>query len=277
VPDPVRSRMHRDTEAVPTYFGAVLRDPQLLRLDAGVFMLHCVLTASFVALPFALRDQAGLAATHHGYVYLPVLLVSLALMLPLVILAEKRRRLKEVFLAAVLIIATAELGLIFLSGSVAGIVLMMLLFFIAFNVLEALLPSLLAKFSPPDKKGTAMGLFSTSQFLGAFAGGVAGGWMFGLFGLTGTFGFCLFCLLAWFLWARTMAPPPYLSSYMISMEDLDIGEVAERESELLTVPGVAEAVIVAEDAVAYLKVDSREVDYQQIESLVGQWRAATTH
>lgn len=276
VPNPERSRSHRDTGAVPTFFSAVLRDPQLQRLDAGVFVLHCVLTASFVALPFALRDHAGLDAAHHGWVYLPVLLASLVLMLPLVILAEKRRRLKEVYLAAILIVATAELGLIFLSGSVAGIILMLLLFFIAFNVLEALLPSLLAKFSPPDKKGTAMGVFSSSQFLGAFAGGVTGGWLFGIFGLTGTFGFCLFCLLAWFLWARTMAPPPYLSSYMISMEDLEIGEVAARERELLAVPGVTEAVIVAEDAVAYLKVDGRAVDYGQIESLVGQWRTAVT-
>lgn len=274
VPEAPRLRSHRDTGAVPGYFGDVLRDPQLQRLNLGVFVLHCVLTASFVALPFALRDHAGLDAGHHGWVYLPVLLASLVLMMPLVIVAEKRRRLKEVFLVAILLIAVAELGLIFLSASLAGIILMLLLFFIAFNVLEALLPSLLAKFAPADKKGTAMGVFSSSQFLGAFAGGVAGGWMFGQFGLVGTFGFCLFCLLVWLLWARSMATPPYLSSYMISMEDFDGSRLAERERELRAVPGVAEAVIVVEDAVAYLKVDSRTVDYKQIESMVGQWRSA---
>jgi predicted MFS family arabinose efflux permease len=274
VPDPARSRPHRDTGAVPGLFGDVLRDSQLLRLDGGVFVLHCVLTASFVALPFALRDFAGLDAARHSLVYLPVLLASLVLMMPLVIVAEKRRRLKEVFLAAILILALAEAGLLFLSASLAGIVAMLVLFFVAFNVLEALLPSLLAKFAPADLKGTAMGVFSSSQFIGAFVGGVAGGAMFGQFGLSGVFGFCLICLVGWLLWARTMSPPPYLSSYMISMEDLDATEVAARERELLTVPGVAEAVIVVDDAVAYLKVDSRTVDYDRIESLVGAWRTA---
>jgi predicted MFS family arabinose efflux permease len=274
VPDPGRIRPHRDTGAVPGFFADVLRDPQLLRLDAGVFVLHCVLTASFIALPFALRDFAGLDAARHGLVYLPVLLASLVLMMPLVIVAEKHRRLKEVFLAAILILAAAEAGLILLSASLAGIVLMLLLFFIAFNVLEALLPSLLAKFAPADHKGTAMGVFSSCQFLGAFAGGIAGGAMYGGFGLSGTFGFCLFCLLGWALWARTMAPPPYLSSYMISMENFDASEAGARERELLTVPGVAEAVIVVDEAVAYLKVDSRTVDYDRIESVVGAWRTA---
>ncbi len=272
VPEPARTRPHRDTGTVPGYFGDVLRNPQLLRLDAGVFLLHCVLTASFVALPFALRDFAGLETARHSLVYLPVLLVSLALMVPLVVIAEKHRRLKEVFLTAILMLAAAEAGLIFLSASVAGIVLMLLLFFIAFNVLEALLPSLLAKFAPADRKGTAMGAFSSCQFLGAFVGGIAGGAMYGAFGLSGTFGFCLLCLLGWALMARSMAPPPYLSSYMIPMEDFDIAETAARERALLEMPGVAEAVVVAEDAVAYLKVDSRTVDYDRIESLVGTWR-----
>lgn len=274
VPDAPRVRSHRDTGAVPGFFGDVLRDPQLLRIDIGVFVLHCVLTASFVALPFALRDFAGLEVARHSLVYLPVLLLSLALMMPLVIVAEKRRRLKEVYLLAILILAIAEAGLIFLSSSVAGIVLMLLLFFVAFNVLEALLPSMLAKFAPADHKGTAMGVFSSSQFIGAFAGGIAGGFLYGRFGLSGVFGFCLICLIGWLFWARTMATPPYLSSYMISMEDFDSSEVAARERELLTMPGVAEAVIVVEDAVAYLKVDSRTVDYDRIESLIGTWRTA---
>ncbi len=274
VPNAPRVRSHRDTGAVPGFFGDVLRDPQLLRINLGVFVLHCVLTASFVALPFALRDYAGLEAARHSLVYLPVLLLSLALMMPLVIVAERRRRLKGVFLAAILILAIAEAGLIFLSSSVAGIVLMLLLFFVAFNVLEALLPSLLAKFAPADHKGTAMGAFSSSQFIGAFAGGIAGGYLYGQFGLTGVFGFCLVCLVGWLLWARTMATPPYLSSYMISMEYFDTSHVDARERELLTMPGVAEAVIVVEDAVAYLKVDSRTVDYDRIESLVETWRMA---
>jgi MFS family permease len=274
VPNPVQSRRHRDTGAVPGFFAQVLSDPQLLRLDAGIFALHCILTASFVALPFALRDYARLDTAHHGYVYLPVLLVALALMVPLVIVAEKRRRLKEVFLAAVAGIALAEFGLALFHQGLAAIVASLLLFFIAFNVLEALLPSLIAKFAPADKKGTAMGMYSTAQFLGAFTGGVAGGYLYGHAGVAGVFGFCALAAALWWLWARTMAPPRYLSSYMISMgEALGAGQdiAAQRERELLAQPGVAEAVVVMEEGVAYLKVDSRAVDYAQLNRLAAAW------
>lgn len=275
VPDPVRHRTHRDTGAVPGFFTQVLRDPQLLRIDGGIFALHCVLTASFVALPFALRDFAGVDTSHHGYVYLPVLLVALIVMIPLVVVAEKRRRLKEVFLSAIAGIALAEFGLAFFHHSLAAIVALLLLFFCAFNVLEALLPSLIAKFAPADKKGTAMGVYSTSQFLGAFCGGVVGGYLYGHAGIGGVFGFCALMATLWWLWARTMAAPRYLSSYMISLgesrPDGASAEAVRRERELLALPGVAEAVVVMEEGVAYLKVDSRMVDYGRLDRLAAEW------
>jgi len=275
VPDPVRHRTHRDTGAVPGYFSQVLRDPQLLRIDGGIFALHCILTASFVALPFALRDFAGVETAHHGYVYLPVLLVALVVMVPLVVVAEKRRRLKEVFLSAIAGVALAELGLAFFHVSLVAIVALLLLFFCAFNVLEALLPSLIAKFAPADKKGTAMGVYSTSQFLGAFCGGVVGGYLYGHAGIAGVFGFCALMAALWWLWARSMAPPRYLSSYMISLgesrPDGAGAEAARRERELLALPGVAEAIVVMEEGVAYLKVDSRAVDYGRLDRLAAEW------
>jgi MFS family permease len=275
VPNPARRRPHRDTGAVPGFFAQVLRDPQLLRIDGGIFALHCILTASFVALPFALRDFAGVEIARHGYIYLPVLLAALAVMVPLVVIAEKRRRLKQVFLSAVAGIALAELGLALFYDSLAAVVILLLLFFVAFNVLEALLPSLIAKFAPADKKGTAMGVYSTSQFLGAFVGGVTGGYLYGNGGIGGVFGFCALAAALWWVWARTMAPPRYLSSYMISMGESHAGEppaeAARRERELLALPGVAEAVVVMEEGVAYLKVDSHEVDYERLDRLAAEW------
>lgn len=271
VPDAPR-RPHRDTGAVVGCFGEVLRDRQLLRLDAGVFVLHCVLTATFVVLPFALRDHAGLDAARHGYFYLPVLLVSLVAMFPLVVLAEKRRRLKEVLLACVALIALAELSLLGWHGSLTAIAAALLLFFVAFNVLEALLPSLLAKFAPADKKGTAMGVFSTAQFLGAFSGGLLGGLLYDFQGMAGVFGGALILASLWFLWARTMTHPPYLSSYMIYVGESDAGRNAERTRALLALPGVAEAVIVADEGVAYLKVDNKVVERERIDALARQWR-----
>lgn len=275
VPNAPAGRARRDTGAMPADFRTVLRDPQLLRLDAGVFVLHCALTATFVALPFALRDHAGLDAARHGYLYLPVLLLSLVAMVPLVIVAEKRRRLKTVFLAAIATLGAAELVLLWLYGSVAGIAVALLLFFLAFNVLEALLPSLLVKFTPADKKGTAMGVFSSAQFVGAFAGGVFGGWLYGRFGMSGVFGGVLILVSAWLLWARTMAAPRYLASYMIYVGEFTDEQSPERARELLAVPGVAEAVVVGDEGVAYLKVDNRTVDRARIEALAQRWRAQT--
>jgi len=199
-------------------------------------------------------------------------------MVPLVVVAEKRRRLKEVFLAAVAGIALAEFGLAFFHHSLVAIIVLLLLFFIAFNVLEALLPSLIAKFAPADKKGTAMGVYSTAQFLGAFLGGVAGGFLYGHLGIAGVFGFCALAAALWWLWARTMAAPRYLSSYMISMGESrpadTAAEAARRARALLDLPGVAEAVVVMEEGVAYLKVDSRAVDYAQVDRLAAEWSAA---
>jgi predicted MFS family arabinose efflux permease len=273
VPDARASRGRRDTGAVPGYFSEVLRDPELLRLDAGVFILHCMLTATFVAVPFALRDFAGLDPARHGYLYLPVLLVSLVAMFPLVVVAEVRRRLRETFLMMILIIAVAQIVLWTGHGSLVGIAAALLLFFVAFNVLEALLPSLLAKVAPADRKGTAMGVFSASQFLGAFAGGVLGGVLYGWMGFAGVFGGSLILAVVWLLWARGMAPVRYLSSYMIFVGESTPDEVARKTRELLEIPGVAEAVVVGEEGVAYLKVDSRTVDKERIAALAESWRA----
>ncbi|MDR2877666.1 MAG: MFS transporter [Chromatiales bacterium] len=273
VPNTQAGHSRRDTGAMPAEFRVVLRNAQLLRLNVGVFVLHCALTATFVALPFALHDYVGLDVDHHGYLYLPVLLVSLVAMVPLVVIAEKKRRLKGVFLLAIATLGVAELVLLGFYGSLAGIAVALLLFFLAFNVLEALLPSLLVKFTPADKKGSAMGLFSSSQFIGAFAGGVLGGWLYGRFGMSGVFGGVLILICVWLLWARTMASPPYLASYMIYVGQFTERAQAERTRELLAVPGVAEAVIVADEGVAYLKVDSRTVDRAHIDELAQRWRA----
>src|SRR3569832_2706979 len=134
-----------------------------------------LLTASFVAVPIAMRDHAGLAGDHLWMVYLGVMLVSLAVMIPCVIIAEKRRKMKQIFVGAIARLAVSELVLMAEWHTLAGSIFGLLLFFIAFNLLEATLPSLIAKITPPDKKGTAMGVYSSSQFFGAFCGGARGG------------------------------------------------------------------------------------------------------
>lgn len=266
VPDPLASRVHRDAEPVASQFGRVLLDGQLLRLNLGIFTLHMLLTATFVAVPLALRD-AGLASDQHWKIYLPVLLFSMAVMVPFIIVAEKYRRLKPVFIGAVLALALAEFGLLNLHDTVLELALLLLVFFSAFNLLEATLPSLIAKMAPPDAKGTAMGVYSSSQFLGAFAGGALGGWLRGLLGLKGVFAFTTAGALVWLLVAWTMTNPRPLSSYLLKVGDLDETEARGLALRLGGVPGVAEAVVVAAEGVAYLKVDRQALDESALKAL----------
>lgn len=260
VPPPVQSKMHRDAQAVPDYFKSVLRDPQLLRLDFGVFALHMLLTASFVVVPLAMRDHAGLAADHHWMVYLGVMIAAIAVMVPFVIIAEKRRKMKQIFVGAVVLLALSELVLMAEWHSLIGIVVGLLLFFIAFNLLEATLPSLIAKITPPDKKGTAMGVYSSSQFFGAFCGGALGGWLYGVAGFNWVFGFCAVVALVWVAVAATMREPRYLSSQLLHVGEMSVSEGEHLSQRLARIRGVAEVVVIVEEGVAYLKVDKAILD-----------------
>lgn len=196
----------RDAEAEPVarLFRGVLANRELQRLDVSIFMLHAVLTASFLTIPFVLVD-AGVALSRQWLVYLPVLLASVALLVPLIIVAE-RGRMRAVFLATIALLALAEL-LLGLGANLAVVVIALLAFFTAFNVLESALPSLISRAAPAGAKGTAMGIYSSSQFLGIFVGGAAGGWIKGHWGLEGVVGFCVALTLVWWSVAWFVRPP----------------------------------------------------------------------
>ena len=260
VPNPVESKFHRDAEPELAQLKTLLRDGQLLRLNFGIFSLHLILTATFVSVPVALRDAAGLPQDKHWLVYLFVMLTAIVAMVPAIIYAEKRRRLKPVFVAAVALIMISQLAMATAYHSLFWVVTILLTFFIAFNVLEASLPSLVAKLAPPDKKGSAMGLYSSSQFFGAFVGGAVGGWLHGAAGLGAVFVFCGLVAGAWLLLAVTMRNPRYLSSFLLKVGPVSESEARNLSVQLTGVRGVAEAVVVPEDGVAYLKVDNHALD-----------------
>jgi MFS family permease len=260
IPQPVRSRFHRDAEPVPALFRRVLTDKQLLRLDFGILTLHMLLMATFVAVPLALRDVAEFDVNRHWQLYLLVLVLSMVAMVPFIIMAEKHRRMKPVFLGAILALAIAELGLLNFHDSLLAMVVLLFVFFTSFNLLEASLPSLVAKMAPPDAKGTAMGIYSSAQFLGAFLGGALGGWMHGLFGLSGVFGFAALGALLWFFVAYTMKNPRYLSNYLLNVGIVNDADARRIAIQLTQVRGVAEAIVIAADGVAYLKVDQHALD-----------------
>ena len=260
VPRPVVSRPHRVAEAIPEQFGRVLRQTQLLRLDFGILMLHAILTASFVVLPLILRDQAGVAASAHWKIYLPVLVCSVLAMLPLIIMAERKGRVRPVFLSAIALLIAAELGLFLLPVTLYSVVFMMFVFFTAFNLLEAMLPSLISRIAPADCRGTAMGFYSSSQFFGAFLGGALGGVLHQYAGTHAVFLCSAIGAALWLLLALSMSRPEKLSSYIYKIAGGEPEAAEQLAQRLLALAGVAEAVVVAEEGVAYLKVDKRVFD-----------------
>ena len=254
VPTPRKQRFHRDTEPVPALLRRVAMDPQLLRLDWGIFSLHLMMTSLFLAFPLKLRD-AGLAPQDHSLFYLPVLALSLLAMVPFIVLAERHGRMKPVFLGAIGVLGLSVLGLYLGASGLWALGLLLWVFFTAVNLLEASLPSLVSKFAPADAKGSAMGIYSTSQFLGAFVGGAFGGWAHHAFGLEAVFLVSAVGAFVWLAVAAGMRPPRQLSSELRGLSGTDLDQVDELTAQLLAVPGVIEAVVVPEDGVAYLKVD----------------------
>jgi MFS family permease len=264
VPNPVTQRLHRDAEPVPAQFRQVLRDTQLLRLDLGIFLLHMILTASFVVFPLVLLKELGMPAATHWWVYLPVLLLSVLIMVPFIIIAERHRRMKKIFLGAILFIGLAQLGLAIWHSHFWLAIVFLLMFFTAFNLLEASLPSLVSKIAPPASKGTAMGFYSSSQFLGAFLGGSLGGVLQGAWGYSSVFILSALMALVWLMFASSMKDPRYLSSYLLNIGEIKADQAAHLSAELAGVQGVAEAIVIVEDRVAYLKVDRKALDEERL-------------
>jgi len=266
VPTPGHSSVHRDAEPVPGQFAGVLHHPELLRLDFGVLTLHMLMTALFLVVPLDLK-AAGLPAAHHWWVYLPVLFFSVLAMVPFIVMAERHGRNKPVLLGAVAALSLSLVGLYGFHTALPSLVLFLFLFFTAFNLLEASLPSLISRIAPPGAKGTAMGIFATAQFGGAFLGGLLGGWFHQRFGQDAVLLFCAGVALAWFLVALPMRPPRQVSSQVVRVGARGVEEPETVQRLLLEIPGVEEAVVVAEEGLAYLKVDNRRLDSARLQAL----------
>ena len=262
VPAPERAVSRSE---IPGSFMRVLRNPTLLRLDFGIFVLHLVLTAMFVVVPVALVREAGLTPDAHWKVYVPVLVLSVLVMAPFVILAERRNLMRPLFAAAVLLLAVAQA--LFYKGqhSLSGLALGLFLFFVAFNFLEAALPSLVSRAAPAASKGMAIGVYSTAEFLGAFAGGAAGGLMQGRYGFSGVFVMCALVLLLWFLVALSMRVPRRLRTMTLGVGRCDAGSARALARKLAAISGVAEAVVHGDGGVAHLKVDDNLLDQEALE------------
>jgi MFS family permease len=267
IPNPAITRFHSDTEATTKKLGEVLRNKELLRLDFGIFSLHAILMSVFMQVPFILK-QDGLEASQHWHVYLPVMLVAFMLMVPPIIIAEKKAKMKQVFMGAVGLAALAQLSLMLLQHSVWGVALALLVFFTSFNVLEATLPSMISKIAPLDSKGTAMGIYSSVQFLGAFFGATAGGILMQYFGGNAVFGFAIGLLLLWLVVASTMQPPAAVRTRLFHLPIMDDAKASLLRQRLSEVQGVREVMIAGAEGIACLKVDMQGFDEIAVEQIL---------
>lgn len=266
VPSPATHLLNRESSMVKGGFGKVLSNGKLLKLNFGIMCLHILLMSSFVVLP-QVMELAGFPPSEHWRVYLVTMLVSFVAVIPVIIYAEKQRRMKQVFMGCVAVLLLAELVLWYAGLHFWGVIAGIQLFFLAFNVMEAILPSLISKESPAGYKGTAMGIYSTSQFIGVAIGGSLGGYIYGNVGAGAVFLICAAIATVWLLLSATMTEPPYVSSLRITLSELAVKDSA-LEANIKALPGVAEAVVVPEELSAYVKVDTKQTNRQTLEQLV---------
>ena len=264
VPDPPPAEHH---ELEPVGFMDVLLDAQLARLNFGILALHFIQMAMFVVVPGALVATGGIPVAEHWKVYLPVVAASFVLMLPPIIYAERRARIKPVFVGSVLVLVLAQGGFLYGSGMFRSLVANLVVFFIVFNILEASLPSLISRVAPPQAKGTALGIYNTTQSFGLFAGGAAGGWLAQHWGAAGVFGVGIALALLWLAIAVTMQAPPVVALREFFIQPhVDIETLRE---QLAGLPGVREAVVEPEKRIAYLKVNLERWDERRVRQLLG--------
>lgn len=267
VPTPVHQHVHREAQPVPETFRRVLSNTQLLRLDWGIFSLHLILTAVFLAMPLLLRDL-GLPLTEHSLVYLAVLALSVVAMVPFIIIAEKHGKMKAVFNGAIIAICLSLMAIHWLGSSWLAVAAILALFFTGFNLLESTLPSLISKIAPADAKGTAMGVYSTSQFMGGFLGGIIGGWVHQMYGYQWIFMAALVIGVIWLGFALSMATPGQYSNRVLSLDDIDDEKSVRLSAQLMQLAGVIEAVVIKDEKVAYLKIDRNRLNEDELNALI---------
>ncbi|MFT5806938.1 MAG: MFS family permease [Moritella dasanensis] len=245
---------------------AMLRDPQLLRLDVGIFLLHLTLTAVFVSLPFEL-EAAGLVGEHHWWIYFPALLLSFVLMVPMLIIAAKKKMNKQFFLFAIALMGVALCVMGFANGNLWLFGLAIVLYFTAFNFLEASLPAMISMSAPAGAKGSAMGIYSTSQFAGAFCGGIIAGSLYSQLGSQGLFFIIAAVMIVWFIISLGLENVGQVKAHTIAVTISNQREAELIAEKLISLSGINEAVVVLEEQVAYLKA-TKDFEIDQALNLV---------
>ena len=257
VPTPLRVLKHNlANQSIGEQLKEVLRIGDLNRLHIGIFALHLTMTAIFVIVPKQLADVLDLTVRQQGMVYLPLLFIGFAIAIPFIIIAEKKKKMRQVFLAALVVIVAAFTCLALGSQLSIGLIVGLGLYFIGFNLLEATIPSWISKKAPVANKATAMGINSSSQFLGAFFGGALGGMLLNQ-GAMLSWGILGAVMAVALLIILPISQPPYLTSTTMAIPKQ--ANLSAWSQQVMAVPGVDEVVVMPKDGVAYLKLDKQKI------------------
>lgn len=228
--------------------------PDLCRLNAGIFILHAIFSASFVVIPFSLLQTTHLTASTQWFLYLPSLLIAFPLSFVGIGLAERMHRIKECFLLSISTLLGSELLLLLHIPSLSIAILTLTLFFLGFSLLEAFLPSLISRTAPAALKGSALGIYSSAQFFGIFAGGTLGGLSYGYFNASGVYFACVVLCLIWLSFALSMNPPYRLITRHITLPASKRTDWATILASIQETKMVLEAYYAQEEHTVYIKI-----------------------
>ena len=256
VPHIVSKSPRGETIAIPALLTELAKDPQLFRLNIGIFILHMTLTAIFIALPLQLQ-RMQIAPENHWHLYLPALLLSFLCIIPMLIMAVKKELNRQFYLIAILLMGVSLVSMSLIEQSIIMMFICVLLYFIAFNFLEASLPAFISMLSPAGAKGSAMGIYSTYQFLGAFFGGILGGVSYKLLGNSGLFLFLASLMLIWFFISWGMHNPSKIRTHTLTATIKDEHHATQLTERLIKLEGVLEVVIIIEEQTVYIKVNNK--------------------
>ena len=266
VPTPLNINTSKTLKEPAPSFKSILKNKELSRLNFGIFALHAAQMAMFIVVPIALATSGGMDVNQHWKVYLPVLLSSFVFMVPIIILSEKFNRAKLVFISSIFLMLIAQLMFGILINVFWGLVASLFVYFVAFNVLEASLPSLISKIAPPSAKGTAIGVYNTCQSLGVFFGGLLGGFLADFGGSFSVFSFCAILMTLWVGFAFSMKAPPAIKTLMFMIQNKSLlkspKQLALVQQQLKKIKGVRDVLILLEEGKVMLKVNKHETIHE---------------
>jgi MFS family permease len=267
VPRVGRVLLHSDTELTPAHVWQTLYNKALTLQNIGIFILHAILTATFIAIPIAIIHIVNFSIEYHGLIYISALIPAFLFMALCIIIAEKKHYMKQVYIFSIIMVMLPQILLSIWSHSYFSMGLALFLFFSGFITLEALIPSLISKIAPAGQKGTALTFYSSAQFLGMFIGGAVGGLLLHLYNIYSVFMFNIVLTVLWLILALFMKQYSYISNYSMYIGPMHKADAIRLQTQLRAAPGVIEAVVDYKSEVAYLKIDKRIVKFEELQSI----------